>query len=330
MSNPPKVRAALVQEPPVFLNLHASVEKAIGLANEYAKEGAGIIVFPETWLPGYPVWLDDAPGAGFWDYPPAKRLFSYLFENSVEIPGEETATLSALASETGAYVVMGIHERDGASLYNTTLTFSPEGGFNKHRKLTPTYTERLVWAMGDGSTLETIDTPFGVLGGLICWEHWMPLARAAMHAKHEAVHTAQYPTVHERHQIASRQYAFEGQCFVLASGSVLDKKDAIEGFDSLGTGDTEVRALLESMRNDVLMRGGSAVIAPDISYVTEPLYDDRSTVYADLDLSLVNQGRLLLDTDGHYSRPDVFNLTVDTRKKRNVTFAGSEAERTDD
>lgn len=157
----------------------------------------------------------------------------------------------------------------------------------------------------------------------------MPLARAAMHSRHEAIHTAQYPTVHERHQIASRQYAFEGQCIVLASGSVLDKKAALEGFDSLGTGDGEVREMLESMRNDVLMRGGSAVIAPDISYVAEPVFDDSRTVYADLDLSLVNQGRLLLDTDGHYSRPDVFNLTVDTRKKRNVTFAGSDPGETD-
>ena len=326
MKNPGTARVALIQEPPVFLNLKESLSKAVGLARKCASEGAEIIVFPETWIPGYPVWLDDAPEAALWDHPPAKRLFGYLFENSVEIPGEDLDVLAKSARETGAYIVAGVHERDGASLYNTTIIISPDGSYKSHRKLTPTYTERLVWGVGDGSTLETVETPFGTLGGLICWEHWLPLARAAMHAKHEVIHTAQYPTVHERHQIASRHYAFEGQCFVLASGSVLSKDEALEGFDSLGAGDSEVRELLASMRKDRLLRGGSAVIAPDISYVTEPLFDDASTVFADLDLSMVNQGRLLLDTDGHYSRPDVFQLTVNTRKNRNVEFGDGAGE----
>ncbi|HUF03266.1 MAG TPA: carbon-nitrogen hydrolase family protein [Aridibacter sp.] len=320
MNTKKTVRAALVQKPPVFLNLEESVAKLSDLALECANEGAEIIVFPETWLPGYPVWLDDAPEAALWEHPPAKRLFGYLFENSVEVPGPDFGKLVEAAKESGAYLVVGMHEREGGTLYNTTATIAPDGSWKIHRKLTPTYTERLVWGVGDGSTLETMDTPYGVLGGLICWEHWMPLARAAMHSKQEIVHTAQYPTVHERHQIASRQYAFEGQCFVLASGSVLSRDEALEGFDSLGTDDKEVRGLLESMRNERLLRGGSAVIAPDISYVTEPLFDNQSTVFADLDLSMAAQGRLLLDTDGHYSRPDVFELRVNTRKNRNVNF----------
>lgn len=320
------VRAALVQQPPVFLNLEASVAKVSDLARECANEGAGIIVFPETWLPGYPAWLDDAPEVAFWDHPPAKRLFGYLFENSVEIPGPEFTKLVDAAKDSGAYLVIGMHERDGGTLYNTTATIAPDGSWKIHRKLTPTYTERLVWGVGDGSTLETTDTPFGTLGGLICWEHWLPLARAAMHAKHEVIHTAQYPTVHERHQIASRQYAFEGQCFVLASGSVLSRDEALDGFDSLATDDNEVREMLASMRNEKLMRGGSAVIAPDISYVKEPLFDDPSTVYANLDLTMVNQGRLLLDTDGHYSRPDVFELRVNTKRNSNVIFSEREGE----
>jgi nitrilase len=322
--NEKNVKVALVQEPPVFLNLRETVAKAGEITAECAAEGAKIIVFPETWLPGYPIWLDDAPEAALWEHPPAKRLFRYLFENSPEIDSEEVRSLCGTARENEAYLVVGIHEREGASLYNTTLYISPDGSFKKHRKLTPTYTERLVWAVGDGSTLNVVETPYGTLGGLICWEHWLPLARAAMHSKHEVIHTAQYPTVHERHQIASRQYAFEGQCFVLASGCVLNKQDALAGFDSLGTGDREVRGLLESMRNDRLMRGGSAVISPDISYVTEPLFDDPSTVYAVLDLAKVNEGRLLLDTDGHYSRPDVFSLTVNTRRNRNVIFSQDE------
>lgn len=322
--NDRSVKAALVQAPPVFLNLGESLKRFDVIAKECAEAGSQIAVFPETWLPGYPVWLDDAPGAGFWDYPPAKRLFRYLTENSIEIPGPETRLMSKIAVETGMYIVIGVHERDGGTLYNTTIYITPEGAFKIHRKLTPTYTERLVWGVGDGSTLNTVDSPFGVIGGLICWEHWMPLARAAMHAKRESIHTAQYPTVHERHQIASRQYAFEGQCFVLASGCVLSKTDVIRGFESLDTGDKEVHEFIASIRKEKLLRGGSAVINPDISYLAEPVFDDPATVFAELDLSLPRQGNLLLDTDGHYSRPDIFELRVNDRKNENVKFATNE------
>ena len=314
------VKVALVQKPPVFLNLEETLNKSEGIIAECANNDAQIIVFPETWLPGYPIWIDDAPNAAFWDYPPAKRLFQYLMENSVEIEGPEFERFRGIAKESNAYVVIGLHERGGGTLYNTTVYFEPDGSYKIHRKLTPTYTERMIWGMGDGSTLNTVETPYGVLGGLICWEHWMPLARAAMHAKHETIHTAQYPTVHERHQIASRQYAFEGQCFVLASGCVLSKKDALEGFESLGTDDQEVFELLESMRNDELQRGGSAIISPDISYIVDPVYDDAAIVYGDLELGLTRQGNLLLDTDGHYSRPDVFELRVNTKENKNVIF----------
>jgi len=320
------VKVALIQEPPVFLNLSETLAKAEKLAIEAKENGTKIIVFPETWLPGYPIWLDDAPKAGFWDYPPAKRLYQYLAENSIEIGSAEFERLKKIAINSEAYFVMGIHERDGGTLYNTTVYFAPDGSFKTHRKLVPTYTERLVWGRGDGSTLNTLDTPYGVLGGLICWEHWMPLARAAMHSKHEAIHVAQYPTVHERHQIASRQYAFEGQCFVLASGCVLSKKDALEGFESLETGDKEVFDLLESMRNDQLQRGGSAIISPDISYVVEPVFDDPRAVYGELDLGVARQMNLLLDTDGHYSRPDVFELRVNTKANRNVVFEQEDSE----
>ena len=314
------VRVALVQAPPVFLNLRKTLSRFKSIAFECAKNEAKLIVFPETWIPGYPIWLDDAPNSGLWDYPPAKRLYSYLSHNSVPIPGPEIDEMRRISEETGAFIIIGMNERDGGTLYNTTAFLQPDGDFRIHRKLTPTYTERLVWGVGDGSTLSTVESPYGIIGGLICWEHWLPLARAAMHAKHEVIHTAQFPTVHERHQIASRHYAFEGQCFVLASGCVLTKKEALAGFESLNTNDKEVFELLDSMRNDALQQGGSAAIAPDISYVTEPVFNDPATVYADLDLSLVRQGNLFLDTDGHYSRPDVFELRVNDKRRVNVSF----------
>lgn len=319
-----KVKVALVQKPPVFLNLPKTLERAEAIAAECVREGAGIVVFPETWLSGYPIWLDEAPKAALWDYPPAKRLYQYLSENSLRIPGRELAFLQNIALQNAVYLIIGVHEQSGGTLYNTTVYLTPAGDFKIHRKLTPTYTERLVWGVGDGSTLNVIETSYGILGGLICWEHWLPHARAAMHARGEIIHTAQFPTVHERHQIASRHYAFEGQCFVLASGCVVSKRDVLDGFRSLEIEDKEVFDLLDSMETDRLQRGGSAVIAPDISYVVEPVFDEAGIVYGELELDLVVQGRLLLDTDGHYARPDVFELRVNDRHNKNVRFASEE------
>lgn len=318
------VKVALVQKPPVFLNLSKTLERLETIAAECAREDAKIIVFPETWVSGYPIWLDEAPKAALWDYAPAKRLYQYLSENSLEIESVEFEFLQKIARQNSVYLIIGVHERSGGTLYNTTIYLQPSGEYKIHRKLTPTYTERLVWGIGDGSTLSVLETPYGTLGGLICWEHWMPLARAAMHAKGEVIHTAQFPTVHERHQIASRQYAFEGQCFVLTSGCVVSKQDVLDGFLSLETGDEEVFALLDSMEKEKLQRGGSAIIAPDISYVVEPVFDDACIIYGELDLDLVKQGRLLLDTDGHYSRPDVFELRVNDKQNKNVIFASGE------
>jgi predicted amidohydrolase len=314
------VKVALVQQPPVFLNLPKTLAKAEIIAEECAKNGAKIIVFPETWLAGYPIWLDEAPKAALWDYAPAKRLYQYLTENSLQIPSAESALLQKIAKQNAVYIVIGVHEQSGGTLYNTTIYLAPDGDYKIHRKLTPTYTERLVWGVGDGSTLNVLETPYGILGGLICWEHWLPLARAAMHAKGEIIHTAQFPTVHERHQIASRHYAFEGQCFVLTSGCVMSKSDVLEGFESLKTNDKEVFDLLDSMEKDLLQSGGSAIIAPDASYVVEPVFDESRIIYGELELDLVKQGHLLLDTDGHYSRPDVFELRVNEKPQRNVTF----------
>ncbi len=325
-SSPPPVagccRAAIVQHPPVFLNLEASLARALGLIAEAAAGGAAVIVFPETWLPGYPVWIDSAPGAAIWGQPAAHALYHALAENAITVPGPHVARLQEAARARGVHVVMGAHERRGGTLYNAILFLDPAGGCRVHRKLTPTYTERLLWVQGDGSTLAVGPGPIGPLGGLVCWEHWLPLARAAMHALGETVHVAQWPSVRELHQLASRHYAFEGQCFVLAAGTVLTRGDVIEGYRSLGTTDPGALALLESIEGDaatILQPGGSAVIAPDASYLAGPLFES-GILYAELDAARIARGHLLLDTDGHYSRPDVFRLHVDTRPRANVTF----------
>ena len=321
-------KVAIVQHAPVFLNLEASLDKASLLVEEAAGAGARVIVFPETWLPGYPVWLDYAPSAALWDHAPAKMLYSLLVENSLSIPGRHFDRLRAMARKTDTYLVMGAHERLDGTLYNTMLYLHRDGQrFQIHRKLIPTYTERLIWGRGDGSTLGMMPSEYGNLGGLICWEHWMPLARAAMHAQNETLHVAQWPAVRELHQIASRHYAFEGQCFVLAAGSVLSRGEILEGYYSLDQTGGGALELLESMPGqdaDLVLNGGSAVIAPDSSYLEGPIYDQALILYADVHPERISEGHLVLDTQGHYARPDVFRLEVNDRPQTGVSFASRE------
>ena len=321
---PQACRLAVVQHPPVFLNLARSVERAAALIREAVAQGAQCIVFPETWLPGYPVWLDEAPTAGLWDYAPAQALYQVLADNAVTVPGPELDTLRTLAREGAAAIVMGIHERVGGTLYNTMLLVAADGSYRIHRKIMPTYTERLVWGMGDGSTLDALDTPFGRVGGLICWEHWMPLARAAMHAQRETIHVAQWPGVKDLHLLASRHYAFEGQCFVAVAGAVLTRGDVLAGFDSLGLGSHPARTLLEAIPGHdgtLLLRGNSAIVAPDTSCLAGPAPAEATILYADLDPGQITRGHLALDVDGHYARPDLFQLSVNDRPQVNVRFA---------
>ncbi len=320
-----KFKIALIQHPPVFLNFNESLATAEKLIHEAAENGARVVVFPETWLPGYPVWLDNAKDAARWNHPGAKALYRILFQNSLCIGSKAFCQLSALAGEKKVTIVMGCHEAKGKTLYNSMVFFSEKDGeYTLHRKLMPTYNEKMIWGTGDGSTLNTIESDFGTMGGLICWEHWMPLARAAMHAKKESLHIAQWPSVIELHQIASRHYAFEGQCFVAACGTTLSKKDIMDGFDSLGMHEPAARDMLDSVTKkdeDFLMTGGSCVIGPDAGYLVKPEFLTRAIIYSTLDSNLIHESCMVMDTDGHYSRPDVFSLTVNERSMDNVRFA---------
>ncbi|MFN2475486.1 MAG: carbon-nitrogen hydrolase family protein [Chthoniobacterales bacterium] len=306
-----RVSVAIIQESPVFLNLEASVAKAIALTEQAARNGAQVITFGETWLPGYPAWLDYCSDAALWDHLPSKELFARLRQNSVVVPGKETKVLAKLAGDHKVTLVICVNERvetgpGNGTLYNSLLTFSPDGRLaNHHRKLMPTYTERLVWGQGDGGGLETVETPSGRVGGLICWEHWMPLARQALHNAGEHIHIAVWPTVHEMHQIASRHYAFEARCFVLAAGLVMQVKDL----------PTELRATTELASNPdaYVLRGGSAIIGPDGKYVVEPVYEQEAIITAELDMHAVDREKMTLDVSGHYSRPDVFDFRVGKR-----------------
>jgi predicted amidohydrolase len=309
-----KIIVGIVQASPVFMNLEASLAKAIALIQQAAEQGAKLVAFGETWLAGYPAWLDYCPNAALWNHEPTKEVFARLRRNSVVVPGLETEMLSEVAAKYGVVLVIGINERiergaGNGTLYNSLLTFGAGGSIlNHHRKLVPTYTERLVWGQGDAAGLEAVETNAGRVGGLICWEHWMPLARQAMHNSGEDVHIAVFPTVHETHQIASRHYAFEGRCFVLAAGLLMKAGDL----------PAELAAGTESENTPekFLLRGGSCVIAPDGTYVVEPIFDEEKIIVAELDLTIIDREKMTLDVSGHYSRPDVFDLKINRSSRR--------------
>ena len=310
---------AIVQRPPVFLDLAASTLRAAEIIAELGRAGADLIVFPETWLPGYPVWVDEAADAARWAHPGAEALFAHLHANAPTLDGPEIATLADAAVSAAADVVMGLHERAGGTLYNTTLTLGTDGVRYSRRKLMPTHGERLLWGQGDGSTLDVVPRPYGRLGSLICWEHWMPLARAAMHARGEDFHVAQWPAVGWRHHLANRTYAFEGQCTVIAAGCLLTRADVLDGFDHAG-GDRRARALLETIVGEgPLKEGGSAIIGADAAYLLEPV-GAEPVAWASLDLVALRRRRPYLDTAGHYARPDVFELRVHTAARRGTSF----------
>nr|AAR97504.1 nitrilase [uncultured organism] len=316
-----QTRVAIIQAEPVYLNLQASVARAIDLAGRAAKQGARLIVFGETWLPGYPAWLDYCPGMAFWDHRPTKEVFARTRENSVVIPGKEIEQLCKTAAELGVVISIGVNEKilegpGNGTLYNSLLLIDESGKLaGHHRKLVPTYTERMVWGMGDGGGMEAISTAAGRVGGLICWEHWMPLSRQVLHMSGEEIHVAVWPTVHEVHQLASRHYAFEGRCFVLAAGLLMKVRDIPP--------ELELPSQMSRESEDWLLRGGSAVIGPDGKYIVEPLFDREAILTADLELAACDREKMTLDVTGHYSRPDLFHLEFRKQQSGHIAGAGT-------
>jgi predicted amidohydrolase len=297
------VRVAAVQAAPALLDLSVSLDRLQAWTGRAAGEGAELVAFGETWLTGYPVWLDESPEAALWGHPGARAVFQRLVENSVEVPGPAVDRMAGLAREHGVTLVVGVHERAGRTLYNTQLTFTPDGSLlRRHRKLMPTYHERMVWGQGDGSALAAVTVNGARVGSLVCCEHWMPLARQALHDSGEEIHVAGWPGVHEMHQVASRSYAFEGRCFVLAVGSILRVKDMPPELPPRPERGRDPEAFV--------IRGGSAIIAPNGRYLAGPVYDEEAVIVADCDLSEITRESLTLDVSGHYSRPDVFEFRV--------------------
>jgi nitrilase len=304
---------AAVQAAPIFLDRAATVEKCCTLIRQAAAEGARLIVFPEAFIPTYPLWVwHIAAGQTH----ALRELYAELLDQSVSLESEAVRTLCAAARETGTQLVVGINEKNdeasSTSLYNTLLYIGHDGRvLGRHRKLVPTAGERLVHAPGDGSTLEVLDTPVGRLSGLVCWENYMPLARYALYAWGVQIYVAPTWDWGEPWLSTLRHIAKEGRVYVIGCCTALQHADIPERYS--------VRKLLPSQ--DWINPGDSAIVNPDGKVVAGPAHEVETILYADLDPTQLRGPRWQLDVAGHYARPDVFQLTID-RSERPVVRMG--------
>ena len=308
---------AAVQATPVFLDRERTVAKACKLIAEAGRQGARLIVFPETFIPTYPDWV--------WSVPPGElgllnQLYSDLLANSVDIPGEATAKLCQAARRAKAVVAIGVNERNteasGTSLYNTLLYIDADGQImGKHRKLMPTGAERLVWAAGDGSTLQAFDTPLGKVGGLICWENYMPLARYAMYAWGTQIYLAPTWDRGQTWTATLQHIAKEGRAYVVGCCIALRKDDIPDRY--------EFKQRYLQNAGEWLNVGDSAIVAPGGDFIAGPVRMKEEILYAEVDPESLRGSRYMFDAAGHYGRPDVFELTVHQEPRPMVRADGA-------
>jgi nitrilase len=306
----PKVRVAVVQAGSVPFDTEACIDKAVRLVADAAASGAKVILFPEAFVPGYPKGLNYGLVVGARD-PAGREEFRLYLDAAIDVPGPQTIRLGEAAAAHGVFVVIGVIERELGTCYCTVLFFGPDGQLlGKHRKLMPTALERMIWGFGDGSTLTAIDSTYGRIGSVICWENYMPMLRMAMYAKNVALYCA--PTADDRDTWlpSMRHVALEGRCFVLTACQFLRKRDFPES----------VRVALGDSPDAILMRGGSAIVDPLGRVLAGPNFEGETILSAELDLGEIGRGKFDFDVAGHYSRPDVFRLVVNEAPMPPVRF----------
>lgn len=301
LKNPIKV--AVAQVAPVFLDRQRTIDKSCEVIAEAASGGADLIAFPEAFIPGYPDWI--------WVVPNNKRaildaLYIELLENAVSIPDDATDQLCQCAQENSIHVVMGLHERNseasGSSVYNSLLYIDGRGQvIGKHRKLVPTGGERLVWAPGDGSTLNVFETEVGRMGGLICWENYMPLARSAYYAQGIQIQVASTWDSSDGWLSSLKHIAKEGGMFVMGCCTAMQMQDIPDAY--------EFKELYPEGK-DWINPGNSCIIGPDGKFLAGPEKMKESILYADIDFKQIYAAKRMFDVSGHYSRPDVFSFSV--------------------
>ena len=293
------IKVAAAQIRPVLFSLDGSLNKVLDAMAEAAAEGVEMIVFPETFLPYYPYFS--------FVEPPVRmgRAHLALYDQAVVVPGPVTDAVAAAARQHGMQVLLGVNERDGGTLYNTQLLFNSCGEIVlKRRKITPTYHERMVWGQGDGAGLTVVPTPLARVGALACWEHYNPLARYALMAQGEEIHCAQFPgslvgpIFSEQTAVTMRHHALEAGCFVICSTGWLDPEDHA--------------AITTDPSLHKAFQGGchTAVISPEGRYLAGPLPDGEGLAIAELDLALITKRKRMMDSVGHYSRPELLSLRI--------------------
>lgn len=300
MSTKPKsVRAAAAQISPDLESADGTLARVLETVREASRKGVELIVFPETFVPYYPYFSFVQPPV---QQGPAHLL---LMERAPTVPGPLTDAVAAAAREAGMVIVLGVNERDHGSLYNTQVIFDADGRLLlKRRKITPTYHERMVWGMGDGAGLTTVDTRVGRVGALACWEHYNPLARYALMAQHEEIHCAQFPgslvgqIFADQMGVTIRHHALESGCFVVNATGWLHE--------------AQVRTITADEKLQGALRGGchTAIISPEGKYLAEPLTEGEGLVIADLDMALIAKRKRMMDSVGHYARPELLSLVI--------------------
>jgi nitrilase len=303
-----RLKVSVVQESPVLFDRENTMKKVISITREVAASGSNLIVFPESFIPCYPRGLSFGTVVGN-RTAEGREDFQRYFDNSVAIPGPEVDSLAELSTELGIYLSIGVTEKNGFDLDGTlhccNLFFGPEGYLGRHRKLKPTAAERMIWGEDDGSTITVVDTSYGKMGSLICWENYMPLARMAMYLK--GVKLFLVPTADHReiYQVTMRHIAFEGRCFVMMSNQYVEK--------SMYPKDLKYYQDLEN-QPEIMCRGGSCIIDPYGEYLAGPLFDKAGILTADLDLNEITRAKFDWDPVGHYNRPDIFKFEIRENK----------------
>jgi len=311
-----QLKVAVVQAAPVLFDREATVDKACSLIEQAAEQKAQLILFPEAFIPAYPRGLAFGTVVGSRS-PVGRRIWQRYWENTVEVPGPATRKLGEAAGKANVYLAIGVIERDAqrsnGTVYCTLLYFGPDGRLlGKHQKLKPTGGERLIWGEGDGSTLTVIQTEFCRIGGLICWENYMPLARMTMYNKGVEIYLAPTADARGTWQATLRHIACEGRCFVLGCNQYMTKDMYPDDFKGL-------RELDE--QPEIMCRGGSAIISPLGKTLAGPLYGQEGILFADLDLGEIARSKFDFDVVGHYARPDVFQLIVNENPSLSVITA---------
>ncbi len=309
------VKVAIVQKAHVLLDREATIAKAVSLVGEAAANGAGLVVFTEAFIPGYPAWVWRLRPGDDWGL--SEEIHARLLKNAVDLGSDDLAPLLDAARKHGVTVVCGVDERDGklsrATLYNTVVIIGPDGKLlNRHRKLMPTNPERMVWGFGDATGLKVVDTPAGRVGALICWENFMPLARYALYAQGVELYIAPTYDSGEGWLGTLQHIAREGCCWVVGSGNILKGSDIPDDFPG--------KAELYPDDEEWINPGDSVVIAPGGRIAAGPLSKDEGILYCEIDREKVAEAKRALDVAGHYSRPDIFTLHVNTKEQSPIKF----------